>query len=570
MDLVPPAQKNVVRIRTFKDDVLRAQGPQVPSEPPTKENKQEKKLAPQDTRPIIKNSLSEKNYTPLPAPQQTSAPLPKGIRPVVPAQLRETHNLGGESVRVAKPVQSQVQQSLHDTLSQSDIAQISQTQKASILSDEGRLHSGQSLDEGTIVRDTKRKRFKFFPALKKAVAVWFTDTKKEYQKVVRGPVHTVAKAESRLETIRKAIEQSRQAPQDDFSQVAETLKTTQRPERKTAVIIKEKSEMPAPTWSSAQDEPETVTAVEVEARAPILPETDVDDAADSVEQEPVFETQPIELQPEEVYVTPEPQVQYIKEVIEIPEVETQTYVQEPPRQYAPARTPSEKPFYIALASIVFVATMLGVGVSYYFFGKTDTGAIVKNEVTYEAPNLFTANNTQNFVLPEDRLTLLSVLSSGVEENGEGVVHLYPTLGGEGIPADIDSILGTLGLRADGSFIRGVREIAFGGSYGEAFIVLTTASFDTAFAGMLGWEEAMSSDLSPLFGTPVSSSYNPEVRTDTQTSSAYFKDVIASNKNARLLVDENGEDRIVYTFIDQNTIVITTNRESLSDIIPLLK
>jgi hypothetical protein len=80
---------------------------------------------------------------------------------------------------------------------------------------------------------------------------------------------------------------------------------------------------------------------------------------------------------------------------------------------------------------------------------------------------------------------------------------------------------------------------------------------------------MSADLSPLFGTPVSSSYNPEVRTDTGTSEAYFKDIIASNKNARLLVDENGDDRIVYTFIDKNTIVITTTRDALSDILPLV-
>jgi hypothetical protein len=213
--------------------------------------------------------------------------------------------------------------------------------------------------------------------------------------------------------------------------------------------------------------------------------------------------------------------------------------------------------------------MLGVGVSYYFFGGANTGVTIKDEIAYEAPTLFSAGSTLNFLLPEDRLTLLSVLTAGIEENSDSVVHLYPTLDEEGTPADIGSILGTLGLRADGSFIRGIREIAFGGSSGEPFIVLTTASFDTAFAGMLGFEESMSADLSPLFGSPVSSSYNPEVRTDTQTSSAYFKDIIASNKNARLLVDENGDDRIVYTFIDKNTIVITTTREVLADVIPLV-
>ncbi len=565
MDPVSLVQKNVTRIRTFKDDVLRAQGSTVQSGTAVSEAERKTPAATPTVR-IASSPLTQKNYTPLPNPNQTSAPLPKGERPAYSADPI--------SVLRDKPSVPKVpftpKQTLTVPLSKSEMAQIATVQKTSILSDEGTLHSEHSLGEGTIVRDKKRNRTKFFPALATALSSWFSQTKTEYQKAVRGPVHTVAKAESRLETIRKAIEQGRQAPKDDFAQVSASLKTTPRAQIQSAVIVKEKTELPIPTWSYVVGEHDVVETTPV-VRVPIIETADVEvvtptptDAVSEEEYVSEIPQPPVVARVEEVYVpeTPQPPL--------VAEVEAPQNVPVRSQQYAPAREPSERPFYIALALIVFVATLLGVGVSYYFFGKTNTGVVVKDEVTYEAPKLFTANNTYDFALPNDRLALLSVLESSTQENSDAVVHLYPTLGEEVVAADVESILTVLGPRAPGSFLRGVKEIAFGGAYGEPFIVLTTSSFDTAFSGMLSWEEAMSADLSPLFGSPVSSSFNPEVRTNTGTSAAFFKDIIANNKNARLLVDENGDDRIIYTFINQNTVVITTTREALSDIIPLLK
>ena len=88
--------------------------------------------------------------------------------------------------------------------------------------------------------------------------------------------------------------------------------------------------------------------------------------------------------------------------------------------------------------------------------------------------------------------------------------------------------------------------------------------------MLDWEKNMSADLVPLFGTAVIETFDPQARTNTQARNAFFVDTIASNKNVRLLRDENGEDRIIYTFVDQNTILITTTREALQTLLPLMK
>ena len=100
--------------------------------------------------------------------------------------------------------------------------------------------------------------------------------------------------------------------------------------------------------------------------------------------------------------------------------------------------------------------------------------------------------------------------------------------------------------------------------------MKTQNFDTAFAGMLAWEKTMSADLSPLFGAPVVMSFDPSARTDTQVREAFFKDTIASNKNVRLLLDEEGRDRIVYTFVNQNTVLITTTRTALDALLPLVR
>jgi hypothetical protein len=111
-------------------------------------------------------------------------------------------------------------------------------------------------------------------------------------------------------------------------------------------------------------------------------------------------------------------------------------------------------------------------------------------------------------------------------------------------------------------------MAFGAGDSEPYIVMKVTGFDAAFAGMLEWERSMSADLSPLFGPTVVETFDSSARTDTQVREAFFQDVIASNKNARILLDEEGEERIIYTFINQQTIIITTTKKALERLMPL--
>jgi len=88
--------------------------------------------------------------------------------------------------------------------------------------------------------------------------------------------------------------------------------------------------------------------------------------------------------------------------------------------------------------------------------------------------------------------------------------------------------------------------------------------------MLAWEGTLSADLAPLFGAPVTESFDPTARTTDQVRTAFFRDTIAGNVSARLLVDRNNTDRLVYGFIKPNLILIAPNQDTFELVAPLVQ
>jgi len=96
-----------------------------------------------------------------------------------------------------------------------------------------------------------------------------------------------------------------------------------------------------------------------------------------------------------------------------------------------------------------------------------------------------------------------------------------------------------------------------------FIVLKTSFFQNAYPGMLEWEKDMRNGLLPIIqvGRPDIKSIN--------TNSDIFTDRVISNKDVRELDDTNGVPIILYTFVDKDTILITTNEKSLKELLDKL-
>ncbi len=139
------------------------------------------------------------------------------------------------------------------------------------------------------------------------------------------------------------------------------------------------------------------------------------------------------------------------------------------------------------------------------------------------------------------------------------------------------LLNILESRAPGSLIRSLNPVFMLGLLGgetvstnststnrtsnHVFLLIKLNSFDNAFPGMLEWEKNMRDDILPIFASP-------EILATTSPS-AIFSDITIQNKDARILKDSTGQTVLLYSFFDNNMLIITDNEMSLRAIISKL-
>lgn len=136
------------------------------------------------------------------------------------------------------------------------------------------------------------------------------------------------------------------------------------------------------------------------------------------------------------------------------------------------------------------------------------------------------------------------------------------------PITTAELLGKLETAAPGPLVRALGASPILGVHGwkggQPFFLWSVSSYDHAFSGMLSWEPDMLDDIGPLFGlipreiTAQVSSTTAEIREDALA----FKDVIVRNKDARAVFGPKGTIIFLYSFIDKETLVVTTNEETL--------
>lgn len=91
---------------------------------------------------------------------------------------------------------------------------------------------------------------------------------------------------------------------------------------------------------------------------------------------------------------------------------------------------------------------------------------------------------------------------------------------------------------------------------EPFLILKTGAYDFAYAGMLRWENYLAADLGPIFLVT--------------TTISLFEDKIIYNKDTRVLRGADGAIRLLYSFNDKNTIIITTNETTFKNLVDRLR
>ena len=252
-----------------------------------------------------------------------------------------------------------------------------------------------------------------------------------------------------------------------------------------------------------------------------------------------------------------------------------------PRERRPSNF--NKKLFIIIASIILVT--LGLGGAYYLY--------MQSPLAPSAPAIPKAAAIPSIVAPDAQKTLdLSGLGQNAARtavknalsnvgNGNGsILQIIPVQKGTNGSLNIinaTDFIPLLDLPAPNVLSRSLNNQWMLGTYNDngdsaPFIILTDNFFQNAYAGMIAWESTISDDFANVFGYSNMTASGG----GTSTLASYFniqgswKDGVIQNKDVRAFTKPDGAVLILYSFVDNNTIVITTDGKALSEIINRLE
>ena len=244
---------------------------------------------------------------------------------------------------------------------------------------------------------------------------------------------------------------------------------------------------------------------------------------------------------------------------------------------------SAKKFAIIIASIVLVAG--GFGAAYYLYLKSPLAPTPS-----AAPTPVAAPE----IIPVDAQGTIDVSGLDVKDMDAAVASALAKSTGN--PGSVNQIIpisrsaqGTAtlsgfyflvdaGISAPGTLSRSLNPEWMLGTYidqngtPEPFMIFSENFFQNAYSGMISWERSMPDDLAAVF---------PSIGQSVQTAStsaltSYFSipgnwsDGVIDNKDVRLFSSPGGTILLLYSFVNNGTIVITTSENALAEIISRLE
>lgn len=215
----------------------------------------------------------------------------------------------------------------------------------------------------------------------------------------------------------------------------------------------------------------------------------------------------------------------------------------------PGDTAARNKFFILVGSIMLFLGIITVVAVYYT--RTSQQVVVEQKTKALIPF------AQEKDIPISGLNRDQLINGIITEKQSfklpvNSILYINTMNGQGGPAGVFDVVSLIGPQMPPSLVRSLDSKYMLGVYSfdtnEPFIILTTNDFASSFAGMLKWEDKMTSDLGRLFAIPQ----------NTGTTTNSFTDEALRNKDLRILQDKNKKTILLYSFIDKNTLLITTN------------
>lgn len=233
-----------------------------------------------------------------------------------------------------------------------------------------------------------------------------------------------------------------------------------------------------------------------------------------------------------------------------------------------------KKIAVGLLSILFIAG--GGGIIYYIYTNsqkpttTSSSQTLSSIIPYQKAREINATGLNKELLVE-KLTQATQTSAVAIDSVE---YLYITTTGETGKQMLSSegLFSALDLMATNEFVRSLDPQYMFGVLGmtknHPFLILKTNFYQSGFAGMLAWEKSLGNDFKGLLTDNSSTEQDASSKTsdDVLEVELKFSDMVIQNRDVRVLKDRYGLTRIVYSFVDNNTIVIAPNEKTIASII----
>lgn len=211
-----------------------------------------------------------------------------------------------------------------------------------------------------------------------------------------------------------------------------------------------------------------------------------------------------------------------------------------------------------VAGGAFVLVTVG-SIAYFMLAGTADNALTQSGDTTlptdsmnpenSLPTLTTGGIVTAQVDAPNKTSLFRAISATANQ-GEGLQLVTPLAHDTALPLSSREILGLLNRQFTPAFIGSVTNVRVGMYRESPVLILNITDIATARGSMFAWESSMNQDLTPWFGVPITN--------QNQGTGSDFVDSKISNIDVRVLKDDIGGERLVYGFIGQSTILITTN------------
>lgn len=406
-----------------------------------------------------------------------------------------------------------------------------------------RKEASATPDDGLIVRETLSKRWSLGRALKDSASQWLGAKKTELAQTFEEPTPTVAPTGARSHIVKQAREKSAIAPKDDRTAVVEKLRTFARDaelatgKHYSVLPAAEKPVSVTPSWTHTTDTPEAAPSRDIAFEAPAF-------------------TQPTAA-PVRTYRA-DAIAHVEKQQLSVPKIAAA----EATRRDRGTVVEAKRSLFPLLASAGAFTLLVLIGGSGVWWFTSRPSEPAPSQGT---PAIIAADQRVQVPFSNDRRELLEGLATAVREADDSLVRITVTASG-GSEVSTSAFLTAIRARVPASFTRNLNpELFIGASAQTPFLVLGTEQFDTAFAGMLQWEPSISTDLAPLFGERVRGTL-----VDETIVTPHFVDGVVANTDARLLRDEAGTTRLVYAFLDRETLIIAQNETALEALLEELR